>query len=59
MASKLGCCGHVSALRRTAIGKFSVENAIPLAKIEKIYHNVRDENLKNFLCLLLQCWTTS
>ncbi len=49
MASKLGCCGHVSALRRTAIGKFSVENAIPLAKIEKIYHNVRDENLKKLL----------
>lgn len=49
MASSLGCCGHVIALRRTAIGKFSIKDAIPLAKIEKIYHNVRDENLEELL----------
>jgi tRNA pseudouridine55 synthase len=32
----LGCFGHVSALRRLAVGQFTVENAIPLDTFEKM-----------------------
>jgi tRNA pseudouridine55 synthase len=36
MGRILGCFGHVSALRRTAVGVFSEENAISLDEFEKI-----------------------
>ncbi|MEZ5785375.1 MAG: tRNA pseudouridine(55) synthase TruB [Xanthobacteraceae bacterium] len=32
----LGCFGHVSALRRTAVGPFAEEDMIPLARIEAL-----------------------
>ena len=31
----LGCGGHITALRRTAVGDFNVENAIPLAELSQ------------------------
>lgn len=36
MGGILGCFGHVSALRRLAVGPFSTENAIPLDVFEKM-----------------------
>jgi tRNA pseudouridine55 synthase len=36
MGGILGCFGHVSALRRLAVGPFSTENAIPLDIFEKM-----------------------
>jgi tRNA pseudouridine55 synthase len=33
LGQKLGCGGHVTALRRTAIGDFSVDDAVPLATL--------------------------
>jgi tRNA pseudouridine55 synthase len=35
----LGCLGHVSALRRTRIGSFRVEDATPLASLEGFMHS--------------------
>jgi len=35
----LGCLGHVSALRRTRVGSFRVEDAIPLASLEGFMHS--------------------
>ena len=32
----LGCFGHISALRRLAVGQFTTENAIPLDTFEKM-----------------------
>jgi len=64
IAMKLAVCGHVSVLKRISTGKFHVDNAIPLAKIEKITHNDQRESLKNWLkpitavlddILVLQC----
>jgi len=39
LGRKLGCYGYISALRRTRIGKFSVEHAISLADLEALGHN--------------------
>ncbi|HBR70095.1 MAG TPA: tRNA pseudouridine(55) synthase TruB [Rhodospirillaceae bacterium] len=36
MALDLGTCGYVSALRRTAVGPFTEENAISLEKLEEL-----------------------
>jgi tRNA pseudouridine55 synthase len=38
LALALGACGHVSALRRTRVGQFSVENAITLEKLQEMAH---------------------
>jgi tRNA pseudouridine55 synthase len=38
LAVALGTVGHVSALRRLAIGAYSVESAIALAKLEELAH---------------------
>jgi tRNA pseudouridine55 synthase len=32
----LGCFGHVTALRRTAVGPFTAEHMIPLEKLEAL-----------------------
>lgn len=32
----IGCGGHLNALRRTAVGKFRIENAVTLEEIEKM-----------------------
>jgi tRNA pseudouridine55 synthase len=34
----LGCCGHVSALRRTAVGPFAEPNMISLEQLEALCH---------------------
>jgi tRNA pseudouridine55 synthase len=39
LAHALGTVGHVSALRRTKIGPFSLAEAIPLEKLESIGHS--------------------
>jgi tRNA pseudouridine55 synthase len=33
LGTALGCGGHISALRRTEVGRFSVERAVPLADL--------------------------
>jgi tRNA pseudouridine55 synthase len=32
----LGCCGHVLSLRRTWVGPFDIEDAVPLSEIERL-----------------------
>jgi tRNA pseudouridine55 synthase len=39
LADSLGACGHVSALRRTRVGRFSAENAISLEKLTDLVHS--------------------
>jgi tRNA pseudouridine55 synthase len=39
LARALGTVGHVSALRRTAVGSFCVEDAIPLEKLKSFMHS--------------------
>jgi tRNA pseudouridine55 synthase len=36
LGQKLGCGGHLSALRRTGSGKFTIEQCLPLAEIEAL-----------------------
>lgn len=36
LGNKLGCGGHLSSLRRTASGKFSIENAVTLQTFEEL-----------------------
>lgn len=36
LGNKLGCGGHLSALRRTGSGKFSIGQCLPLAEIEAL-----------------------
>ncbi|NJM30986.1 MAG: tRNA pseudouridine(55) synthase TruB [Rhizobiales bacterium] len=38
MGRKLGCFGHVSALRRIRLGPFSETDAIPLERLEEMRH---------------------
>ncbi len=42
----LNTCGHVSLLKRTKVGKFSLKDSFTIANLEKIRHN---DNLKNVL----------
>lgn len=39
LAAALGTCGHVSRLRRHRIGRFTVEDAIPLEKLRSFMHS--------------------
>jgi len=39
LAEMLGACGHVSALRRTRVGRFSEETAISLEKLTDLVHS--------------------
>jgi tRNA pseudouridine55 synthase len=39
LAAALGACGHVSALRRTAVGALSEARAIELEKLEELCHS--------------------
>jgi tRNA pseudouridine55 synthase len=41
LAEALGACGHVSALRRTRVGPFRAEGAIPLEKLETFIYESR------------------
>jgi len=36
MAQALGTCGYVSALRRTKVGPFRIENAVSMEKLERL-----------------------
>ncbi len=38
LAAALGACGHVGALRRTAVGPFTLDRAIGLAFVEDLCH---------------------
>jgi tRNA pseudouridine55 synthase len=38
LAAKLGCFGHVAAIRRTRVGRLAASHAIPLAKLEAMGH---------------------
>lgn len=48
----LGCGAHLTALRRTAIGSFDIEEAISLTQIEGIELPERDRHLKSVDCLV-------
>jgi tRNA pseudouridine55 synthase len=39
LAETLGACGHVSALRRTRVGRFSDQDAISLEKLTDLVHS--------------------
>jgi tRNA pseudouridine55 synthase len=39
LARALGTVGHVSALRREAVGPFTLDRAVPLAKLAEMSHN--------------------
>lgn len=39
LAHTLGTCGHVSALRRTRVGPFSLANSVSLEKLEELSRN--------------------
>lgn len=41
MGKQLGCYGHVSYLRRTAVGEFTENNSISLESLEKLAHSAR------------------
>ncbi len=45
MAKKLGTVGHVTYLRRTAVGVFTEKNAIKLANLEKILQDATPDEL--------------
>ncbi|MDD9899990.1 MAG: tRNA pseudouridine(55) synthase TruB [Alphaproteobacteria bacterium] len=45
MGRILGCYGHISALRRTTVGVFSEEDAIPLDEFEKMLQSAPPEDL--------------
>ena len=42
LGAKLGCLGHVTALRRTRVGPFNEENAISLDKLQEISDKAAD-----------------
>ena len=41
----LGCGAHVAELRRTAVGKFSIEDAVEFAELEAMQHQQRLQQL--------------
>ncbi|MEE8306264.1 MAG: tRNA pseudouridine(55) synthase TruB, partial [Gammaproteobacteria bacterium] len=43
MATELGTCGHVSALRRTRVGPFNIEAAFSLDMLEELSHSAPPE----------------
>lgn len=45
IARRLGTYGHITALRRTRVGPFSLEGAISLAKLEDLGHSARAAGL--------------
>lgn len=54
IAEKLGACGFVSFLHRTKINNFSIDNAISLAILEKLWHSTESGSAtqKIIKCLL-------
>ncbi len=49
LAVKLGTYGHIAQLRRTRVGRFGLDHAISLAKLEELSHN--DAALTGLLAL--------
>jgi len=47
MGRKLGCLGHVSMLRRIAVGPFSEADMIPLDKLEEMSHKPLGNSAEN------------
>jgi tRNA pseudouridine55 synthase len=47
MGRKLGCLGHVSGLRRIAVGPFREEDMIPLETIEEMSHKPLGNSAEN------------
>ncbi|MFL5297125.1 MAG: tRNA pseudouridine(55) synthase TruB [Phenylobacterium sp.] len=41
LAQRLGACGHVSALRRTRVGRFTEQSAVTLELLEDLGHKAR------------------
>ena len=44
MGRVLGCLGHVTSLRRIAVGPFAEGHMIPLEKLEELRHNAPGDN---------------
>ena len=44
MGRRLGCLGHVTMLRRLAVGGLGEDHMIPLAKLEELSHKAPGEN---------------
>jgi Pseudouridine synthase len=57
----LGCFGHVSALRRAAVGPFGEETMILLEQLEAVCHRAAtgEASLADARCPLRPRWTTS
>jgi tRNA pseudouridine55 synthase len=49
MGEVLGCGAHLAALRRTAVGQFSLEGAVTLEQLEQIKETGRDQGLDALL----------
>jgi tRNA pseudouridine55 synthase len=45
LADRLGACGHVSALRRTRVGRFSEQSAVTLELLEDLGHKARQSEV--------------
>jgi len=45
LAESLGACGHVSALRRTRVGRFDAASAVTLEFLEDLGHKARQSEL--------------
>lgn len=52
IAHVLGTEGHISALRRTRVGKFNETNAISLENLEALVHNAQSPAKEELTCLL-------
>lgn len=39
LGRKLGCFGHISALRRTRVGDFDAEQAVPMSELETVFED--------------------
>lgn len=49
IGAALGSCGHVSALRRTGVGPFGDERAVPLAELRRVAEEGGAEALDRYL----------
>ncbi len=54
MAEKLGTLGYISMLRRTAVGGFTLENAISLEKLEELVNSAASDAVSEGVLLPLE-----
>ena len=59
LGEALGCGAHVTALRRTAVGPFSIDNAITPGQLERAREEGGFEAVDAFLLPWRQGWGTS